>query len=269
MTIATRFPVEADRANFSVKDEIRDYWTTRSETFDLSFGHKIRTDAELSAWASLFRRHGRIADGAKVLELASGTGEITRVLARLGCDIDAIDLCEAMIERARRKHPETRVRFHLGDAENTMMADNAYDAVVCRHLVWTLVDPAAAFADWWRVLKPGGRLVIADGDWVSTTALSRLLMTLSRKLDRLRGNRPLWDQAAHERIMAQVHFRAGLKARELHLMLADAGFTDIQADTLSSVRRRQWQAATWSERLRLAATYGGRTFLLSATKPAA
>ncbi|WP_417766988.1 methyltransferase domain-containing protein [Stappia sp.] len=269
MTIATRLPLEANGVNFSVKDEIRDYWTNRAETFDLSFGHRIRTDAELSAWVSLFRRHGRIAAGSRVLELASVTGEITRVLTRIGCDIDAIDLCEAMIERARRKHPETCVRFHLGDAENTMMADNAYDAVVCRHLVWTLVDPVAAFADWWRVLKPGGRLVIADGDWVSATALSRFLLTVSRMLDRLRGIRPLWDQAAHERIMAKVHFREGLKARELHLMLADAGFTGVQLDTLSCVRRRQWRAATWSERLRLAATYGGRTFLLSATKPAA
>ena len=180
MTIATRLPLEANGANFSLKDEIRDYWSNRAETFDLSCAHKIRTEAELSAWVSLFRWHGRLAAGSRVLELASGTGEITRVLARIGCDIDAIDLSEAMIERARLKHPGAAVRFHLGDAENTMMADNAYDAVVCRHLVWTLVDPIAAFADWWRVLKPGGRLVIVDGDWVSTTVLSRFLLTRPR-----------------------------------------------------------------------------------------
>ena len=69
--------------------------------------------------------------------------------------------------------------------------------------------------------------------------------------------------------MAQVHFRQGLRARELHLMLADAGFTGVQPDTLAPVHRRQWQAANWSERLRLAAAGGSRTFLLSATKPAA
>ncbi|WP_080518844.1 methyltransferase domain-containing protein [Rhodopseudomonas palustris] len=58
------------------------------------------------------------------------------------------------------------VKFHLGDAENPMMPDERFDAVVSRHLVWTLPDPEAALADWLRVLRPGGRVVLVDCDWV-------------------------------------------------------------------------------------------------------
>ncbi|PKM75442.1 MAG: class I SAM-dependent methyltransferase, partial [Firmicutes bacterium HGW-Firmicutes-17] len=43
--------------------------------------------------------------------------------------------------------------------------DNSYDVVINRHLVWTLPHPKKAIAEWVRVLKPGGRLIIIDGDW--------------------------------------------------------------------------------------------------------
>ncbi|MCO4053348.1 MAG: class I SAM-dependent methyltransferase [Bosea sp.] len=267
MTASTPITEPAPRSNFGLKDEIRAYWTKRAETFDHSWGHKIRTAGELEAWCALFRDHGAIRAGFKVLELASGTGEVTRALVQLGCRIDAIDLCETMIERAKAKHPASPVQFHLADAENTMMPDSAYDLVVTRHLVWTLTAPAAALADWFRVLKPGQRVVIVDGDWVRAGPRARFLKRLSALLDRLGGKKPLWDQAAHERIMNQLPFRDGLTRETLIALLRDAGFVSILSDDLTSVRRHQWRAASWSERLRLLATYEGSTFIVSAAKP--
>lgn len=258
---------QAAGGNFGLKEEIRAYWSKRSETFDLSWGHKIRTDDERDGWAALFRQHGGLGPGMRVLELASGTGEVTQVLGHLGCTIDAIDLCEPMIARARAKPGNAGVRFHLGDAENTMMPDATYDAVVCRHLVWTLVDPAAAFTDWFRVLKPGGVLLVADGDWVTVSPRARLFKRISALIDRLQGAPMLWDAEAHERIMAQVHFRDGLRAADLAPMLRAAGFEAVTTGALDSIRRHQWRSATWAERFRLLATYDGNTFIMAARKP--
>ncbi len=90
----------------------------------------------------------------KVLELACGTGEVTNVLLSLGHEVTALDFSEAMLAVARRKHAgNDRVRFILADAERTMEPDETYDAVVCRHLVWTLTEPEQAFAEWFRLLK--------------------------------------------------------------------------------------------------------------------
>ncbi len=253
--------------NITLKDDIHAYWTKRAETFDLSWGHKIRTDGELDAWCGLLRAHGGIASGFNALELASGTGEVTRALVRLGCTVDGIDLCETMIERAKAKHAGSRVRFHLADAENTMMPDDAYDVVVTRHLVWTLTDPVAALADWFRVLKPGRRVVIVDGDWVQCRWRARLFRAVSAWLDQRQGRMPLWDEEAHQRIMAQLPFRDGLKASAVMRLLDEAGFIDIRHGELGPVRRHQWRAATWSERLRMLATYDGNTFIVSAAKP--
>jgi ubiquinone/menaquinone biosynthesis C-methylase UbiE len=268
MTDSTPVAKSVPHSNFGLKDEIRTYWTKRAETFDQSWGHKIRTAGELEAWSALFRDHGAIGTGFRALELASGTGEVTRALVRMGCTVDAIDLCETMIERAKAKHAGSPVRFHLADAENTMMPDAAYDLVVTRHLAWTLVDPGAALADWFRVLKPGHRVVIVDGDWVRTSLRARLLKRLSALLDRLSGARPLWDQASHERIMSCLPFRDGLTIEDVTRLLRDAGFSDIRTGELTPVRSHQWQAATWSERLRMLATYDGNTFIVSAAKPA-
>jgi ubiquinone/menaquinone biosynthesis C-methylase UbiE len=257
----------AASSNYTLKDEIRAYWSERSKTFDQSWGHKIRTSEELVGWAALFTTPGGLKRGDKVLELASGTGEVTRVLVHMGCSVEAIDLCEPMISIAKAKHTVSDVRFHLGDAENTMMPDAAFDAVVCRHLVWTLIDPETALADWFRVLKPGGRLVIADGDWVNSSPRAKALKWLSAQIDRWRSAQPLRDQAAHDRIMAQVRFRDGLKLEELKNMVRAAGFDAIDSAPLDSIRNHQWRSASWSERLRLLALYDGNTFLLSATKP--
>ena len=61
------------------------------------------------------------------------------------------------------------------DAENPMEPDESYDAIVCRHLVWTLTTPEQAFAEWHRMLKPGGALLFFDGDWAAPTRLGRLV----------------------------------------------------------------------------------------------
>lgn len=253
--------------NFGLKDEIRAYWSRRAETFDLSYGHRIRSRGELDAWAKLIADHAPIAPGDRVLELASGTGEVTRVLLSFGCAVDAIDLCEPMIDRAKAKHEGAPVRFHLGDAESTMMPDATYDVVVCRHLVWTLVDPRAALIDWLRVLKPGGALVVVDGDWVNLSRKAKVLRHLSRLIDRLMAEPVLWDEAAHQRIMAGVHFRDGLSAGALEAMLREAGFTQVRTGPLTGIKRRQFASASWSERLRLLAAYD-HTFIQSARKPA-
>lgn len=253
------------RANYHLKEDIRAYWTARAASFDRSPGHGIQTDAERHAWMALLGGLLGGARGGRVLELASGTGEVTRLLLELGCDVTGLDLSDAMLDRARAKLAgRPRLRLHLGDAEYTREPSGTYDAVVCRHLVWTLVDPRAALADWHRVLRPGGRLVIVDGDWVRVSRLGRLRASLARLLDRLAGRAEIpVDWAAHAAIMQGVHFRDGLTAKDLAPLLAEAGFTGIRATGLDRVRHAQRRGATLAERVR---TGMYDSFALAATR---
>lgn len=251
--------------NYALKDEIREYWTKRAETFDQSPGHFIKPGAEHDAWAALLRRHMG-GDARQVLELAFGTGEVTAILLGLGYEVTGLDLTEAMLSRARAKHAgKPGLRLFLGDAEETREADGRYDAVVSRHLVWTLVDPAAAFRDWFRVLKPGGRVVIMDGDYVRLSRIGRLRLALSDWLSARQGaTGPAVDRAAHEAIQQQVYFRDGLRPARLRDMLEEAGFTDFRQEKPSGPHAAQRKGAPLRQKLRVGVW---NSFVLSCAKP--
>ena len=81
----------------------------------------------------------------------------------------AVDLAEEMLQAARAKAGAAgcRVDFRRADAERLPFDDASFDLVVERHVLWTLPDPLGALAEWGRVLRSGGRLVLIEGDWRS------------------------------------------------------------------------------------------------------
>ncbi|GAB4513339.1 MAG: class I SAM-dependent methyltransferase [Roseibium sp.] len=232
--------------NFDLREEIKEYWGRRAETFDSQPGHEIFSEAERSAWHGLLLRHLGPGEGRQALDLACGTGVISHLLDDLGFDVSGLDWAEPMLERARAK-ARTRqrtIRFVVGDAERTLEPDASADVLTCRHLVWTLVDPPAAFREWLRILKPGGRLLIVDGDFVNPGPVARLtaaLPALWRKLF-ARGAAPAIAEqlATHRSILARVHFSGGARAEEVAELLREAGFADIRVDArLGAIHRAQ------------------------------
>ncbi len=218
-------------ANHSLKEDIRLYWSKRAITFDQSPGHRIEDEVEAPAWQALITRAFGDLAGRQVLDLACGTGEISRMLLAMGADVTGVDFAEPMLERARAKHRGRAFRARLGDVEDLRLeADASYDAIVTRHLVWTLVDPDIAFREWRRVLKPGGRLLIVDGDWVNTPFLGKLMRAVADRIAPQTGMPADGaDAAEHARLLAQVRYREGLTSDRLMTDLAAAGFDQARS----------------------------------------
>ena len=262
-----------EHSNYGLRDEIKAYWSARAETFDLSPGHEIFSERERDAWKALFARHLGPGEGRRAFDLASGTGVISHLLDDLGFKVTGLDWAEPMLARASAK-ASTRARaidFRLGDAENTMEQDDSFDVVVTRHLVWTLVDPRAAFVEWLRVLKPGGRVLIVDGDFVSEGFGEKMLKRLADGLQKLGLLRPdpvhppAELMAAHNSILSRVHFSQGARADAVAALLEEAGFGGIAIDTdLRDIHRAQ--ARHWNLLKGMARGLQHR-YAISATKP--
>ena len=94
------------------------------------------------------------------LDAACGTGRHAQILSSMGWDVVAVDATDAMLERARVKVPGAT--FRSGRLEALPVESGSVDLVVCG-LALTHVDALApVFAEFGRVLRPGGRVVTTD-----------------------------------------------------------------------------------------------------------
>ena len=105
--------------------------------------------------------------GDTVLELAAGLGDTGFRAARLVGESGRViitDFAPEMVAAARRRAEEVGVKnaeFRMLDAERMGLETNSVDGVLCRWGYMLMIDPAAAFAETRRVLRPGGRLAFS------------------------------------------------------------------------------------------------------------
>ena len=98
--------------------------------------------------------------GERVLDLATGTGEVALRLSKAGADVTAIDIAEPMLEKARRRAEEegASIQFDLGNIEYLPYDDGAFDVAISNFGLVFAPDHANVAAEVARVLRPGGRL---------------------------------------------------------------------------------------------------------------
>lgn len=170
-------PRTAGSTSFS--QVVVDYWDERATTYSNGIWDELR-DAHYQAWCDVLAE--KLADQVdragtrtlKVLDLGCGPGFFEILLSRSGCSVDAVDSSTGMLARARdnvqRAGNPAQVSFYCSDITQLPFVSEVYDVVISRNVTWIMPDPAAAYAEWQRVLKPGGKLLVFDANWYTYLA---------------------------------------------------------------------------------------------------
>ena len=159
-------------------------------------------------------RHFRIPDHAHVLDAGCGSGSMSRLLAARHPDatVTGLDLKPSYLEHARVRAAEQRLAnltFQEGDLLHLPFAAESFDLIWSKYVLYFLPQPEAAIAEFRRVIKPGGTVVIAPNHWPS--------VVLDPEEQPLRSN---VDKVTRGLIDATLSAR-------LPRMLRQAGFADI------------------------------------------
>lgn len=160
--------------------------------------------------------------GMKVADFGCGVGVVTRMIAEMAGpsgSVAGVDINGAQLSEARRLCETQGLKntfFVEASACDTGLPRNSFDLVYCRFLLIHLPDPGACLREMKDVLKPGGILVVEDGDLASAgsspATASNAFADLFCRLAPTRG----------------VDYRLG---RDLDRLVTQAGFSDVNVET--------------------------------------
>jgi SAM-dependent methyltransferase len=187
-------------------------WDAESATFDDEPDHGLRDPVVREAWAA--RLAAWLPERAgDVLDLGCGTGSLSLLASELGHRVTGVDLSPGMVALARTKLAGRDAVFFVGDAGAPPVGEQLFDVVLVRHVLWALPDPGRALRHWRGLLRPGGRLVLVEGVWGTTSPvgipagrLTALLAPLARevRVERLSDDARLWGKEVDDERYAVV-----------------------------------------------------------------
>jgi ubiquinone/menaquinone biosynthesis C-methylase UbiE len=160
-------------------------------------------------------------------EFGCGTGFFTETLARKADRVVATDLSAGMLELAKQRTTAPNVQFQQEDCQRTSLPDTAFDTAFMS-LVIHFTEPPKALAEMWRILKPGGTLIIANIDPKTLTGWARVrsrIRVLFHGLTRYRQKPP---KGFADNVMSE---------KELCDLLVKSGFKVVHTETFRNVSR--------------------------------
>ncbi len=206
-----------------VKQQVAAHWGRRAAHFDADFGHSIRTPEERAAWDRVFALAVGGRERVEALDIGCGTGFLSLELAARGHRVTGIDFAPQMLALAKEKAASTgaAIRFEEADAENLPFSPASFDLVITRHVLWTLPHPEAAISEWIRMLRPGGRVAVIDGQ--SLVAPGEEQAASARR------------SAEYASIGNELPFLMGKSQAEIEVLFRAKGLVAVGGDPLADV----------------------------------
>jgi SAM-dependent methyltransferase len=226
-----------------VSDRIREFWDADAATYDATPSHAILDPVGAAAWRQVLIE-ALPEPPALVLDAGAGTGALSLLAAELGYDVTAFDLSSGMLAQAERKAADrgldARMRFVVGSV--TEPPSGPFDAVIERHVLWTVPDPVAALRAWRDVAR---RLVLFEGVWGSTAIRDRARTALADTIRRAMRTPPDHHAPYPADVLETLPLAAMPTPRPLVDAVHEAGWNRVRIKRLRDVEWAAIQHEPW------------------------
>lgn len=143
-------------------DEAIQRWDRHAEAFIMNYDEHGGVHREVLLNPAIFSLIEQTS-GVSILDAGCGEGYLSRILAKHGANITAIDYSKKMLEIAKRKTPtELGIQFQHGNCEKLdNLKSSTFDMIVSNMVIQDLADYEAAFSVMYRLLKEGGYYIFS------------------------------------------------------------------------------------------------------------
>lgn len=150
-----------------MQQRINNYWSKRADGFS-ACRVKDMEGSQRKIWTDIITDVASSRKGLRALDVGTGAGFYSFLLADMGFEVTGVDYSQNMIDNAIANSKNLGykdIKFIKMDAQDLKFEDCSFDLIISRNVTWTLPDPKKAYAEWCRVLAPGGKIVNFDANY--------------------------------------------------------------------------------------------------------
>ena len=189
--------------------------------------NSLMTFGQDRVWRTRVVKAAGIPAGGRLLDAGAGTGSIALQALKEDptLDITASDFTVAMIRVGRNRAGGDRIRWCAADALDLPFDDCRFDAVTSGYLLRNVADPDRAFAEQYRVLKPGGKVVCLDTSPPEPGRLQPFILFFLKTVIPLLGQIISGNRDAYTYLPQST--QAFMTPAELATLMARVGFKQV------------------------------------------